>query len=376
MEPTTPARALVSTGVAMLIMFGAGAAAVPGTSAVADPARPSGTSTTTQASETTSTVVLARRHHHRKHHRRHHVRHHRRHHTTVRTSSVHLATTGRYSGAVNTSSLDAVNSAYQTSFAPGLNVPMGFTGDESRCMAGTSSAQSRAATLRAINFVRSLAGLAPVSFSPTLNNRAQLTALMMSANRAVSHTPPRSWRCYTSTGAANAGRSNLLLSYPEITAAGVVQLYTTDPGSNNGAAGHRRWLLNPFATAMGSGSTRAANAITVIGPTSASRANPSYVSWPTAGYFPNTLEPGGRWSLSAGNRAVSFSQAAVSVSRNGTPIRTVRNRVENGYAQPTLVWQIPADQARSGTYRVVVRGIRLGSQQYTSSYTVRMFAPR
>lgn len=282
----------------------------------------------------------------------------------------------RWARAVDTSNLSAVNASYVAGFASGLAVPTAFTGDESRCVAGTTSTRSRAATLRAINFVRSLAGLAPVSFSSALNSRAQYTALMMSANQQLSHSPSRSWRCYSSTGAANAGRSNLALSYPALTSAGLVRLYTSDPGADNGAAGHRRWLLNPFATTMGSGSTRTANAITVIGPSSAARPNPRWVAWPTAGYFPNTLEPEGRWSLSSGNRAVSFSRAQVRVYRNGALLRSTKQRVVNGYGQPTLVWQLSSAQAKAGTYQVEVSGIRLGHRRTSAGYYVRMFTPR
>lgn len=286
-----------------------------------------------------------------------------------------VSRTARWSRAINTSSLSAVNSSYLTDFASGLGVPTSFTGDESRCEAGTTSTQSRTATLRALNFVRSLAGLAPVSFSAALNSRSQDTALMMSANRQLSHSPSRDWRCYSSTGAANAGRSNLALSYPQLTSAGLVRLYTSDPGAENGAVGHRRWLLNPFATTMGSGSTRTANAITVIGPSSSARPNPRWVAWPSAGYFPNTLEPGGRWSLSSGNRAVSFSRALVRVYRNGALLKSTKQRVVNGYGQPTLVWQLSSAQAKAGTYRVAVSGIRLGHRRTSADYVVRMFTP-
>jgi hypothetical protein len=253
----------------------------------------------------------------------------------------------------------------------------GWTGSDSTCNAGTSSATSRAATLRALNYARSLAGLAPVTFSTTLDARAQRTALIMSANHSLSHDPPSSWRCWNSTGATNAGVANLALTYPKVSSAGVVGQYLTDAGSKNAAAGHRRWLLNPFSTTMGSGSTGTANAITVIGPTSSTRPNPAYVAWPTAGYFPSTLEPGGRWSLSAGNRAMSFTYATVRVYRNGNLVQTVKNPVASGYAQPTLVWQVPADIARSGSFQVVVSGIRKSgtTQRYTHSYMVKMFTP-
>jgi hypothetical protein len=198
----------------------------------------------------------------------------------------------------------------------------------------------------------------------------------MSANRQLSHAPPSSWRCYTSDGGANAGRSNLALSYPSITSSGVVGLYMSDPGGSNFAAGHRRWVLNPFATQMGSGSTKTANALTVIGPSSSARPNPTFVQWPSAGWFPNAIEPGGRWSLSAGNKHVNFAGAQVAVYRNGQRISASKSPVENGYAQPTLVFNIPASQAKSGNFTVKVSNIRTGGNRaYTYTYHVNMFAP-
>jgi len=199
----------------------------------------------------------------------------------------------------------------------------------------------------------------------------------MSANRSLSHNPPTSWRCWSSAGATNAGVANLALTFPAVSSAGVVGQYLTDSGSSNRAAGHRRWLLNPFSTTMGSGSTGTANAITVIGPTSTTRPNPAWVAWPTAGYFPNQLEPAGRWSLSAGNGAMSFTYATVRVYRNGNLIQTVKNPVVSGYARPTLVWQVPTSIARAGSFQVFVSGIRKSgtTQRYTRSYTVKMFTP-
>lgn len=295
--------------------------------------------------------------------------------TTAKTAATR--TTPRWSGSVDTSSRSAVDAAYRSSFAPGLTEPTGWTGSESRCVAGTQSPRSRAATLRALNFTRSLSGLSPVTFSTDLDNRSQLTALLMSANRALSHTPPSSWKCYTSAGGANAAKSNLALSYPSLTSAGLVAQYLEDAGTTNRAVGHRRWLMNPFVTTMGSGATTTANAITVMGPTASSRPNPALVSWPTAGWFPSTLEPSGRWSVSLGDRALSFRWATVKVWRDGTLLRTVKQPVADGYAQPTLVWQMPADVSRTGTFKVEVSSIRATatSTRYTKTYTVRMFAP-
>jgi uncharacterized protein YkwD len=286
-------------------------------------------------------------------------------------------TSAKWSGSVNANDRAAVNAAYLRDYQPGLRLPTGWNGNDSTCAAGTQSAASRAATLRGINFARSLAGLAPVAFAASLNSSSQLSALLMSANRSLSHTPPKTWKCYTDAGGANAGKSNLALSYPSITSSGVVGLYLEDAGSTNAAAGHRRWLLNPSSTTMGSGATNTAHAMTVVGPTSASRPNPSYVPWPTSGWFPNTLEPSGRWSLSVGNRALSFAWATVHVWRDGKPISVKKNAVVDGYGQPTLVWQLPANLTRSGTFKVQVTGIRATAKStaYTSTYTVRMFTP-
>ena len=150
-----------------------------------------------------------------------------------------------------------------------------------------------------------------------------------------------------------------------------------DDGSSNRVVGHRRWLMNPFSTMMGNGATDNANAITVIGSTSSSRPNPAWVSWPTPGYFPDALEPKGRWSLSAGNSTTNFSRASVRVTRNGKAVRVTKNPVHNGYAQPTLVWEMPGSVARSGTFKVAVSGIRrAGSKKrFSRSYTVTMFTP-
>ncbi len=281
----------------------------------------------------------------------------------------------RWAGAVDTTNVAAVNSAYQSQYASGLRTPTGYTGNDNACVAGTSSQESRDTTLRAINFTRSLAGLAPVYFDGGLNAKAQQTALMMSANGALSHTPGAGWRCYTQVGANTAGISNLALAYPSITSAGMIGMYMDELGSSNVVVGHRRWLLNPFASAMGSGSTNNANAIAVIGSSNPGNPNPAWVSWPTNNYFPAPLEPKGRWSLSAGHSGANFEAATVSMSGPNGPIPVTRYAPKNGYAQPTLVWQVGAAIDPTSTYHVTVNNIRVGNGTTSYSYAVQMFKP-
>lgn len=285
--------------------------------------------------------------------------------------------TARWSGAIDTRSVAAVNAAYWSQYANQQGVPTDWNGSVSGCQAGASSDASNQATLAAMNYVRSLAGLAPVTLNASLNASAQQAALMMSANGTLSHDPSSSWKCYTPAGAASAGRSNLALSYPSITSGQIIDLYMDDPGSTNTAVGHRRWILNPFTTQVGTGSTSTANALTVIGPRSSSRPNPRWVGWPTAGYFPNAIEPNGRWSLSSGRNGISFAHAKVRVYHNGARVSVHRYPVENGYAQPTLVWQMPAGFSTTGSYKVVVAHIKKrGSKKpLRTAYTVNLFTP-
>ena len=286
--------------------------------------------------------------------------------------------TARWAGAIDTRSVSAVNAAYWSQYASVQSMPTGWIGGSILgCLAGLVPASSNAATLSALNYVRSLAGLAPVSEAPNLSAGAQQAALMMSANGALSHNPGSGWKCYTPAGAASAGRSNLALSYPAITAGQIIDLYMDDPGATNTAVGHRRWVLNPFTTQVGIGSTDTANALTVIGPTSSNRPNPKYIGWPTAGYFPNAIEPDGRWSLSSGRKNISFAKAKIKVYSSAGRLSVRKYAVENGYAQPTVVWQMPGGISKTDSYRVVVTNIKRkgSSKRLKYAYTVRLFTP-
>jgi uncharacterized protein YkwD len=295
---------------------------------------------------------------------------------TVATAA-HYAAEGTFTGAINTKSRAAVNRAYRSRYAPNLSTSIGWTGSVSGCHAGHTSHRAKRATLESINFVRAMGGLAPVKFSKVLSARAQKAALIMAANNALSHYPPRSWKCWSRVGANAAGHSNIALAYPKITAGGLVSQYMDDYGDSNTFVGHRRWIMYPPSVKMGSGSTATSNALWVLGPTRDSRPNPTWVSWPTAGYFPAPLEPDGRWSLSAGLSGTNFSHARVSVRTAGGQARSVHvYPVAVGYGKDTLVWEVN-NIGTSGTYKVTVRGIKQPGRAhpFAHTYTVRLFTP-
>lgn len=304
----------------------------------------------------------------------HHKKHHKSHKKKTRKPTPY-AVTGRASGSLAVTSKTAVNNAYLTRYVPTTAVLNISLSNQYTCTPGTTTALYQKAFTQAVNFDRDLSGLRPITLAKTLNTQAQAAALMMNANHTLNHNPPSNWHCWTKVGHDAAGRSDLALGYP--TTGSVVTAYTSDPGADNTAAGHRRWLLNPFSNAFGVGASGTANATYVVVPQHSHNPNPSFVAWPAAGWFPNPLEPSGRWSLSAGNPTTVFSGAHVRVTRNGVPVPGISTEpVQDGYGQPTLVWQMPQIDL-NGAYTVTVTGIRHPHSGKTlqHTYTVRLFTP-
>lgn len=291
--------------------------------------------------------------------------------TTAATKTATAKTVG-----INTSSQAAVTAAYLDQWAPTAGLSVKWTGSNAACRAGSTSATSQRAILVAVNFARALEHLAPVAYDATLSAAARNAALIMSANQTLNHNPPKSYRCWTKSGAAAAGHSNLAYGYPSLTVGQTVAGYLTDPGTSNTAVGHRRWLLYPPTTKIGSGSTSTTNAIYVVGPHSASRPHPTWVSWPTPGWFPTALQPAGRWSLSSGYDHPDFSQAKVTVTdSSGHRLTTHVYPTAVGYGDPTLVWKVTGLK-KTGRYLVKVTGIkRQGSSHVSYSYHVNLYAP-
>ena len=284
-----------------------------------------------------------------------------------------VGSTTRRAG-IDTSDLDAVLTAWRTLVQPGLGVETDWTGDIGGCRPGDPSPAASKTILDNINFVRGLAGLSPVTFSKTLSAKAQKAALIMSANRTLTHYVPRTFKCYSSTGAVAASKSNLYLDWTQMPADFVVPGYMTDPGPSNILAGHRRWILNPFATVFGSGLTSTAQALWVVGPTSNKNPNPNWVPWPTRGWFPSDFQPDGLWSLASGYENASFARAQVNVLRDGEALKVHMYRfVDQDYGLPAITWHV-ADATTAGTYTVKVTGIR-GAASSAYTYEVRIFDP-
>lgn len=285
------------------------------------------------------------------------------------------------SGAVASWDRSAVVDYYYNQYVPPLSVPMGWTGNVSTCSAGTTSQAYIDATFQMINYYRGMAGLVDATNATSYNAGAQEAALIMSANNALSHSPPSSWTCWTSSGYSAAGKSNLALGNAGPYA---MVAYIRDSGTFNYPVGHRRWILYPRINQFGTGSvgetTRASNALYVFTSYVSRPVTPDKVAWPPEGYVPyQVVYP--RWSLSINTgSSVDFSSAVVTMTEGGSPVNlTVVSRVDNGYGDNTIVWEPSGLTFVSGapdrSFSVTVSNITVGGSPQTEVYNVVVIDP-
>ncbi|HZP67393.1 MAG TPA: CAP domain-containing protein [Rudaea sp.] len=293
----------------------------------------------------------------------------------------------------------AVAALYLHTYVPENAVTNGWSGTVSPCNPGSTSQAYQNATLERVNVFRALAGLPgniTAFSSSTDQTNDQNAALMMAANRQLNHDPPGTWTCYTTAGHTGAGSSNLTLGQNfNYNGPAAIEGYMDDGGSNNTAAGHRRWILYPPQAQMATGDVDAttatagysANALWVFGPFGTRPSTPNGIAWPPRGYVPWQLLPSGsnRWSLSIEN--ADFTHASVSMTRNGVALPAPTLDALQFDGQPsgsfigdnTLVWEPTGvaytQPASDTTYHVTVSGIAGSGVPTSVSYDVIVFDP-
>jgi hypothetical protein len=271
---------------------------------------------------------------------------------------------------------------YQWVAAP----PVEWTGDRSSCDAGTTAGGFRDSVSLRVNYFRAMAGVpAQVSFLDAYNAKAQQAALMMSVNNSLSHAPPTTWQCYTADGAEAAGSSDLYLG---VYGAEAITGYIRDPGSNNGAVGHRRWILYPQTQNMGTGDIppsggSAANALWVFD-SHLREARPDtrdeFVAWPPPGYVPYQVVFA-RWSFSY--PSADFRVASVGMTQGAQNVPLVQEAVYNGYGENTIVWVVNGmidwqswpRPAADTVYHVTVGNVLIAGTPRSFTYDVIVMDP-
>ena len=69
-----------------------------------------------------------------------------------------------------------------------------WTGSAAKCEPGDLSTDAKDNALRLVNLYRYLTHMPPVVRDPVFDSKAQACALMMYANKQLSHTPPPTWK--------------------------------------------------------------------------------------------------------------------------------------------------------------------------------------
>jgi hypothetical protein len=304
--------------------------------------------------------------------------------------------TGGFS--VNINSREQVRSFYNAIYPSSAGVPMNTTEDILDCVPGTNSTLFQEAVVRRINFFRAMAGLpAAITLDAGNNFNDQAAALMMSANNALSHTPPSSWSCWSINGSNAASMSNLALGNA---GADSITAYIWDFGASNYEVGHRRWILFPQTQIMGTGDVPQTNIITVMQTNLYLAANATwvfdanlygsrpatrqpFVSWPPAGYVPyQIVYP--QWSFALTN--ANFSNATITMKSNGVSVAVSVQNYVTGYGENTLVWYPSTLDPTSSTttfpfsgtdtvYTVTVTNIQYSGATVGYTYNVTLFDP-
>jgi hypothetical protein len=292
--------------------------------------------------------------------------------------------------SVDLTSREQSRQFYRALSAASESAAIGFTGDVAAGAAGDTSVAFKEAVRLRVNFIRAFAGIpGEVQFSPSLNVKCQLGALIGSLNNAISHTPAATVRGYTAVGGEACGHSNL--SLVEFGPAAITG-YLRDPGSNNAEAGHRRWLLYPQTKQMGTGDVpfsttfNGANALWILDEANYYAPRPKtrtpFIAWPPAGYVPHPLVfP--RWSFSVAG--ANFSQAFVSVKRNGAVVPVTIGSVTDGYGENTIVWSLDKQDpsavgsherpAADLTYAVEITNVQVSGSPQSYRYNVIVYDP-
>lgn len=235
---------------------------------------------------------------------------------------------------------------YHQVYRKSQNVPIEWSGDWKTCTPGTVSQAYNDAILLRVNYFRRMSGLTEVTLDETLNRKAQKAALMMSAQMDLSHFPGKNWACYSEEGAAAAGQSNLALG---VTGPEAIDVNIDDGGDNNFFVGHRRWVLYPGLSIIGTGSVpsgltnTAAHVLLVLGAVFAPRPNsPEWTAWPPPGLVPVQVLPlgSGRWSFSYAGADFSNAIITMAFARDGVsiPLTTESQQNDQGYGDNTIVW--------------------------------------
>lgn len=200
-----------------------------------------------------------------------------------------------------------------------------------------------------INYFRRMAGVNEITLTNDYNENCQFAALMCEANRSMSHEPNDGWRCYVPAG-FDALKLSILSrdNNPSIA-------ITAAMGHNHTTVGNRRWLLYPYSSYMGIGTSNNYTSLLAIDNSNIQDSNvykSKYIAWPPQGYVPKMMVFK-KWSFSMEQ---NFDKAIVSMKNSKNEnIELKTEPIANGYGLNSIVWEPISPIVENETYTVVVK---------------------
>jgi uncharacterized protein YkwD len=147
--------------------------------------------------------------------------------------------------------------------------------------------------LNMVNFARFLSYLPnDVTLDDALVTKAQHGAVLLAANKKLSHTPPKpadmSEDIYK-IGYSSTSSSNIAMGYGSIQSS-IINGYMRDEDAGNiSRVGHRRWLMNPPLKNIGFGYAGSYSTTQVFDRSRAEKVIYDFISWPSSLVFPKEV---------------------------------------------------------------------------------------
>lgn len=263
--------------------------------------------------------------------------------------------------------------------------------DVTTCRPGVLSAAARQNVLTALNAIRALHQLDPVSYDTAGEPAAMSAALLMQANGQLNHTPPSSWNCYSAAGASGAGSSNLGGGNRSATPADNLVSWLLDTSNlSTTIVGHRRWLLDPFLGKVAYGRSDSSSgalgmwALQVIHADTVTQGSAAtFVAYPYQDYPARYHAQGALLSFSviadpaskSASASVDFSAAQIAVSLRGTssPLAVSSVSSDNqGYGLANNLQFSIGTISVGSIYDVAISNVRVGGTPRNYSYWFRV----
>lgn len=248
----------------------------------------------------------------------------------------------------------------------------GWTGNVAKCKPGTISESAKELYLKRINYFRRQVGLNDdINWNPNLHAKCQAAALMMLANNNLSHTPPKSWKCYTEDGYRAASTSNLSWG---LAGNDALTDLMNDEDKSNYAVGHRRWILYSNQKTMGIGATTRSCVLWIMDfPVTPNTKIPTFIAWPNKGYIAKPLLFS-RWSFAIPK--ADFKDAVITMKSPTGNVTLMKEQLSLNCGDNTIVWKPNIDPSTTmdTKYTVKITNVKLYNGQTTSfNYDVIVF---